>query len=149
MIQAVTCLGWWVHVALLERLSDLQLKKKVTEEDSPGNVLFVGKNHCFTEEFQLTTPGDSYFYSLGLAGYMQGKKHERLMFDGNIFGKYTKLSRGSIGLQQFLRHVPILGVSTETPGSGRGTKGTKGGEVVFCWASCADLRPSNITEGKP
>ena len=30
---------------------------------------FSRKDHCFTNDFQLTNPGDRYFHSLGLAGH--------------------------------------------------------------------------------
>ena len=46
---------------------------KATTWDSKDHdclVVFPSKDHCFTKEFQLTNPGDSYFYSLGLAGTM-------------------------------------------------------------------------------
>ena len=37
------------------------------------SVLFPVSRPCFTSNFQLTNPGDSYFYNLGLAGIFPPK----------------------------------------------------------------------------
>ena len=40
------------------------------------SIVFPGKDHCFIEDFQITNPGDRYFYScLDLQGLESGTLH--------------------------------------------------------------------------
>ena len=70
-IRTVNCKTIDQHSSTVLKLPNMIHDDKYTLRfQRPLFLVFSRKDHCFTKDSQLTNPGDSYFNSLGLLGYM-------------------------------------------------------------------------------
>ena len=97
-------------------------------------VYFSGKNHCFTKDFQLTNPGDSYFYGwLDLQGIGCIFDPLSQVIDKLLVASYTGFSKVTVasnhGNTASVKVKEVFGIQREFPQ----TFGFNLDIVWYCW----------------